>query len=117
MTPSVTERSKMIKDHSYLTLFHSSNWELGLAMSWRVITLAEIEESGGHIIIQTEVDEAEELFELYESLYCTSFKSYPFRSQTIYFDPLYNRIGEIRDRIHKDLKQTLVNKKADQFQM
>jgi hypothetical protein len=107
----------MEKERTFLTLFHSSNWELGLALSWRFITLAEIDEVGGHIVIQTEVDEADELFDNYEHNYTTSFKSFPYRSLIIFFDPLFNNIEEVRDRIYSDLKKFRVNKLADRFQM
>jgi hypothetical protein len=107
----------MVKEHTYLTFFLSSGFDLGLAMSWSVITLKDIEEQGGFILIQVETDQAADLFEEYEHRYCTSFKSFPFRSQIIYFDPLYNKAAEIKDRIHKDLKKIQVNRMADRFQM
>jgi len=107
----------MEKERTYLTLFHSSNWELGLAMSWRLIALKDVEEDGGFVIIQVETDQTSEFFEQYEHLFCTSYKSFPFRCQIIYFSPLFNSIEEVRSKIYKDLKLIAVNTKADQFQM
>ena len=107
----------MPQEKTYLTFFHSTNYELGLALSWKVITLKDIEEAGGFIIIQVQADQAIELFDLYEHLFCTSFKSSSFRSRIIYFDTLFNKTDEVRTRIYKDLKKIGVNRIADRFKM
>lgn len=100
-----------------MTLFHSSGFELGLAMSWRSITLKDIAEEGGLILIQVETDQASELFEQYEHLFCTSFTSFEYRAQIIYIDALYNNIEEVRHRIYTDLKKIFVNNLCSRFQM
>jgi hypothetical protein len=107
----------MEKERTFLTLFHTSGYELGLAMSWRSITLKDIAEDGGLILIQVETDQASELFEQYEHLFCTSFASFEYRAQIIYIDALYNNIAEARNRIYTDLKKILVNSLCNRFQM
>jgi len=105
------------QEKTFLTFFLGTTFELALSLSWKKIELKEIEEEGGHILIQVETDQATELFDLYEHLFCTSFKSSSFRSRIIYFDTLFNKTEEVRDRIYTDLKRIAVSKTTDRFQL